>query len=161
MFTASATYHLSKATPATTARLRQLDHAGIYALIAGTYVPVSLLGLPGRSGVVLLSGVTIGCIAGVVMKSASFENAHLVGHVLYLTMGLAGVLALPSLARNLSGPELSLLLGGGAFYVCGFPVLVLGRPNPFPTTFGYHELWHLFTVAGASCHFVLVVQLAR
>jgi hemolysin III len=66
---------------------------------------------------------------------------------------------MPELARHVTGVQLALILAGGIIYTVGIPVLVIGRPNPWPTKFGYHEVWHAFTIVAAACHFAAVGML--
>ena len=68
------------------------------------------------------------------------------------------IVATPALIDSLTATQLGLIVAGGVAYTVGFPVLVVRRPNPWPTTFGYHEIWHLLTVVAASLHFVAVAD---
>lgn len=73
-------------------------------------------------------------------------------------MGWALIAALPVLADHLSVGQLALIVVGGVAYTIGFPILLVKRPNPWPRTFGYHEIWHLFTVIAATLHFAAVAS---
>ena len=66
---------------------------------------------------------------------------------------------MPALFDGLTTTELSLLFAGGLLYTVGIPVLVREKPDPWPNTFGYHEIWHTFTVAAAACHFATITLL--
>ncbi len=161
LFGTSAGYHcLARSARARTV-LQRLDHSMIYVLIAGTYTPVCLLALPLRWGVPLLSVVWAGAIVGIVCKCVAFERFGHRANALYLILGWISVLAAPVLARSLSAGQLTLLVLGGLAYTVGFPVLALRRPDPWPRVFGYHELWHVFTVVAGILHFGLVVTLVR
>ena len=80
---------------------------------------------------------------------------------MYLGLGWLAVVAAPQLATSLSRPELILLFGGEALYTVGAVVLARNRPNPWPSTFGYHEIWHAFVVAAGACHYTLILLLVR
>ncbi len=141
--------------------MQRLDHAMIYLLIAGTYVPTSLLGLPPRWGIPLLSFVGAGALLGVVLKIAAFGRGPAwLGHALYPALGWAAVAVLPVLIDNVATQTWLLILGGGLAYTVGFPVLLLRRPDPWPRVFGYHEVWHVFTIAAAIMHYAAVWSLA-
>jgi hemolysin III len=81
-----------------------------------------------------------------------------VSHSLYVVMGWVAIVAMPVLIDNLTGVQLGLIIAGGVAYTIGMPVLLTRRPNPWPTTFGYHEVWHLLTVIAAGLHFAAVAD---
>jgi hemolysin III len=80
--------------------------------------------------------------------------------VLYLGLGWMSLLVLPELARSLGLGRLALGVGGGVLYTVGAVVLIRRRPDPSPRVFGYHEVWHAFTVAAGACHYALIWLLA-
>ena len=156
LFGTSAAYHTLAQSPRARQIMQRLDHAMIYLLIAGTYVPLCLVALPPEWGIPILVIVGGLAIFGVVMKMAAFERVPWLSYSLYLVMGWAAIIAGPALYHNLTGPQMGLIVAGGAAYTIGFPVLFTRRPDPWPTTFGYHEVWHSCTVLAALCHFALV-----
>ena len=83
------------------------------------------------------------------------------GFVHYLVLGWLALLAFPQLVRSLSAVEMTLLVAGGLLYTVDAVVLARNRPDPRPTVFGYHEIWHSFVVGASSCHFALVLLLVR
>ncbi len=141
--------------------MQRLDHSMIFVLIAGTYTPICLLGLPAAWGIPLLCGVWAVAIGGVTMKLCAFERFRPLQYALYPAMGWAAVFAAPALVHGLTGVQLALLFAGGLLYTVGIPVLLSGRPDPWPRTFGYHEIWHTFTVAAGVCHFATIGLLIR
>ncbi|MFN0029971.1 MAG: hemolysin III family protein [Acidimicrobiales bacterium] len=160
-FGTSAGYHcLTKAGRARRV-MRRLDHAMIYVLIGGTYVPLCLLALPLPWGIPLLATVGLGVVVGAVAKLVVFERGARLAHALYLLLGWAVVVAAPKLLQHLDPAEIILLALGGLAYTVGVPVLIRHRPDPWPKVFGYHEVWHGFTVVAAGLHFAAVVLLAR
>ena len=130
--------------------MQWLDHSMIFVLIAGSYTPVCLLGLPTSWGIPLLCVVWSFAAVGILVKQFAFERFKVLEYSLYPILGWILVVAAPALLRNMTPVELSLLLAGGLLYTIGIPVLVRERPDPWPRTFGYHEIWHGFTVAATS-----------
>jgi hemolysin III len=158
VFGTSAAYHrLAQSLRARTI-MQRLDHSMIYLLIAGTYVPLCLVALPPRWGVPLLVTVGLIGIAGMVMKLVAFGRWTWLSNSLYPVMGWAAVIASPALIVHLSQMELALIVAGGLAYTVGLPIFAMKKPDPWPRTFGYHEIWHLFTVVAALLHFAAVVN---
>ena len=145
----------------TQAIMQRLDHSMIFVLIAGSYTPVCLLGLPTSWGIPLLCVVWSFAAVGILVKQFAFERFKVLEYSLYPILGWILVVAAPALLRNMTPVELSLLLAGGLLYTIGIPVLVRERPDPWPRTFGYHEIWHGFTVAAGACHFATMGLLVR
>jgi hemolysin III len=155
LYGTSAAYHLGRWSAAALRRMDQADHAMIYVLIAGSYTPFAVLALDRTWGVTILGvvwAVALGGIAVVVLR----HRIRVVGITLYLTLGWLGVVTLPWLAGRLGVAELTLLLAGGVLYTVGAVVLARQRPDPRPLVFGYHEVWHAFTVAAGVCHYILI-----
>ena len=133
-----------------------MDHSTIFILIAGSYTPICLLALPRAWGIPLLSVIWAGAVLGILLKQFAFNRLKALEYALYPVLGWIVVVAAPVLWRGMTTVELTLLVTGGVLYTVGIPVLVRGRPNPWPRTFGYHEIWHGFTVAAGVCHFATV-----
>jgi len=158
-FGTSAGYHRLARKERTQQLMQRLDHSMIFVLIAGSYTPICLLGLPPAWGIPILCVVWVGAITGVVLKQVAFERMKWLEYALYPILGWIVVVATPALFEGLTTTELSLLLAGGLLYTVGIPVLVREKPDPWPNTFGYHEIWHTFTVAAAGCHFATITLL--
>jgi hemolysin III len=156
VFGTSAAYHRLTSTGRARQIMQRLDHAMIYLLIAGTYTPVCLVVLPQTWGIPLLSAVGACAVTGIVLKLTAFDRVRAVSFALYPLMGWAAVAVGPVLLDRLTMGQFALILGGGIAYTVGFPVLIRRRPDPWPRTFGYHEVWHLFTVVAAGLHFAAV-----
>jgi hemolysin III len=160
LYGTSAAFHLGRWSAAMWRRMDQADHAMIYVLIAGSYTPFALLALDRTWGLTVLGvvwTVALGGIAVVILR----HRIRLVGITLYLTLGWLGVVTLPWLAGRLGIAKLALLVTGGIFYTVGAVVLGRQRPDPRPLVFGYHEVWHAFTVAAGLCHYALIWLLVR
>lgn len=158
LYIASSLYHLLPLSPAGVARLRKLDHVAIFVLIAGTYTPFCLLALDGgwRWGVLAIAWGLALC--GASLKLLWMEAPRWLSVLLYLGMGWVAVAAVPALLRTLPAGGMAWVLAGGLTYSAGALVYGLKRPNPIPGVFGFHELWHLFVVAGSACHFWAVLR---
>jgi hemolysin III len=158
LFGTSAAYHRLAQSERARTIMQRLDHSMIYLLIAGTYVPLCLVALPPSWGIPMLAIVGTLAAVGMILKLAFFHGARHVSYALYIVMGWVAIVATPALVDSLTGPQLALIVAGGIAYTVGFPVLIVRRPNPWPSTFGYHEIWHLLTVVAASLHFAAVAD---
>jgi hemolysin III len=157
-FGVSATYHLGQWGERAHSWLRRLDHSTIFLLIAGTYTPFCLIALNGTASRVLLAIVWAGAIGGIVTKLFRADLNVLSGF-LYLGLGWAAIFLLPTLVHTLTRLELGLVIAGGLFYSLGALVLATKWPNPFPRTFGFHEIWHAATIAAAASFFAAIALL--
>jgi hemolysin III len=158
-FGVSAVYHRFARGRRLRAVMQRLDHSTIYLLIAGTYTPVCLIALPPAWGIPVLAVVATGAATGVVLKLAAFSGVGRYASILYPVLGWVALVASPMLVSVLDPLELVLFVLGGVAYTVGMPVLLLRRPNPWPRVFGYHEIWHAFTVLAAVLHFGAVTSL--
>jgi hemolysin III len=152
MFTTSALYHASR-DPAVRLRLRRVDHAAIYLLIAGTYTPFTLGVLRGTWGWTLAAVIWTLALAGIVFKTTSLGfRFHRTSVALYVVMGWLAIVAVRPLMQALSPHELGWLLAGGLCYTGGV-VFYLWKSRPYT-----HAIWHVFVLAGVACHFVTVLS---
>ena len=156
LFGVSAAYHRPRWSPKWRARFKRLDHGTIFVMIAGTYTPLCLVVLGGVVGTVMLISVWAGALAGVVLAAVGIAEKRYVGGACYITLGWVAVAAAPALVQNLTATQLWLVVVGGVLYTGGVFVLGSHRPDPFPRIFGYHEIWHVFVVAAAVCHFIAI-----
>ncbi len=159
LFLASSAYHFFDVGERGNRWLRRLDHAAIFLLIAGSYVPPLLHLLDGGWRVAMLAAVAVLAAGGIVFKLVWIDCPDWLGTAIYLGLGWLVVVPAHRILPQLSGPELTLLLAGGALYTLGSIVFVLERPDPWPRWFGHHEIWHLFVLGGAAAHFMFMVQL--
>jgi hemolysin III len=153
LYSASALYHLLPVSPAATARLRRLDHITIFILIAGTYTPVCVLALEGGWRAGLLGVIWTLALGGVALKLLWMEAPRWLSVGVYLAMGWLAVIAASALFQAIPYGGIAWILGGGLVYSAGALIYALKRPNLVPGVFGFHELWHLFVLAGSACHF--------
>lgn len=157
LYTASALYHLLPLSPTGVARLRRVDHMSIFVLIAGTYTPFCLLALEGAWRVGLLGLIWGLALGGIVLKLFWMDAPRWLSVALYLGMGWVALVAAPALFRAVPTGGMVWVLVGALVYSAGALVYWLQRPNPMPGVFGFHELWHLFVLAGSACHFWAVL----
>jgi hemolysin III len=156
LFAGSALYHRWRWDPRWRPLLRRIDHSTIFVFIAASNTPVALLVLDGTLQAVVLIAVWAGALAGVVFSLAWITAPRVLTACTYLLLGWMGVMAVPEMLRSLDVAPLVLLAAGGALYTVGAVVYALQRPNPWPRTFGFHEIFHAFVIAAAVSHFVAI-----
>jgi hemolysin III len=157
-FGASAMYHRVDWSAQAHARMRTLDHSMIFVLIAGTYTPFCVMVLDKPMGWWVLAVVWAGALFGVGTKLYRVD-LHVLSGFLYIGLGWVVVIVFPSIIRTLDGWQVAGMIAGGVLYSLGALVLALNRPDPFPKTFGYHEVWHAATVAAAACFYAVILSL--
>lgn len=158
LFGISALYHRPNWLPAARARLRRFDHAAIYLLIAGTYTPMGLVALEPDAGRRLLLLAWGGAGLGV-GKSLIWPHApRFITAGLYVLLGWLAMSEWSALAASLGVAGVVLLLLGGVLYTVGALIYARKRPDPWPATFGYHEIFHVLVILAACCHFTMVAR---
>lgn len=160
LFTVSAVYHRMYWPLSIRRVIGRIDHAAIFLLIAGTYTPFCLL-LGRGAGHALLAFVWAGAAVGIVVVVWLTGTPKPVRAALYVLLGWFILPVIPAARSAIGDPTLLLLFVGGFFYTVGAAVYALRRPDPFPETFGFHEVFHLFVIAAAICHFVVVDAAVR
>lgn len=148
LYTVSAVYHIGRWRDGQRRVLRSVDHANIFVLIAGTYTPICVNMLGGWVRVALLVAIWTLAAAGIGIALFAARIPRWVNAALYIGMGWVGLLALPAFAAVLPWAALATLLLGGVLYTIGAVVYATKRPDPFPRVLGFHEVFHLFVVAG-------------
>jgi hemolysin III len=156
MFSASAGYHLVKSTPKVMLVLRRLDHSAIYLLIAGTYTPICLHFFSGFWQWPLLTIIWSMALAGIVVKIFVVSAPRWVTAGVYLLMGWTALAAIGEIFAAMPAGALVWLISGGLFFTVGALIYILKRPNFVPGVFGFHEIWHIFVILGALCHYILI-----
>ena len=156
MFAASALYHRVPWDWAAKRWMRRVDHAGIYLLIAGSYTPYGLLVLDGPWRISVLAIVWTGVACGIALRFAWVDAPPWLTVAITLVLGWFSVIALPKAFAEIGTTGLGLLLAGGALYSLGGLVYALRRPNPWPATLGFHEVFHLLVIAAVACQYAAV-----
>ena len=152
LYAASTTYHTFDVSPKVNTILKKIDHMMISVLIAGSYTPVCLIVLKGKTGIILLSIVWAFAIAGILIKAFWVYCPKWVSSVLYIGMGWTCVLAFTQILNNMSPAAFGWLLAGGIIYTVGGVIYALKLPifNSRHKNFGSHEIFHLFVMGGKT-----------
>ena len=158
LYAASTTYHTFDLSEKIKTLLKKIDHMMIFILIAGSYTPICLLVLKGRTGITLLSLVWGIAIAGILIKAFWVFCPKWVSSILYIGMGWICVLAFTQILNSMSAAAFGWLLAGGIIYTIGGVIYALKLPifNSRHKNFGSHEIFHLFVMGGSACHFVVM-----
>jgi len=156
LFGISAVYHLGNWKPRPDKVLQQIDHSDIFVFIAGTYTPLAVGLLHGASMWTLLGLIWGIAIVGVALGVFQLRAPRWLATGLYLAMGWVAVGWLPTMWIHGGAASPILVLVGGVFYSVGAVIYARKRPNPSPTWFGFHELFHAFTVVAAICHWAAI-----
>ena len=154
LFSVSALYHRWPGDPRWQPWLRRLDHSTIFVFIAASYTPVALLVLEGTLQAVVLVSVWAGAAAGVILSLAWITAPRWLQAACYLALGWVAVIAFPQLADRAGVAPFVLLAVGGGLYSLGAAVYALQRPNLWPRTYGFHEVFHTLVIAAAVAHFI-------
>src|ERR1700712_900192 len=156
-FGVSALYHRTpNAPPRWRSRLQRADHATIYLAIGGTCTPVCLIGLPAAWGVPLLATVGAGVAGGIACSLIRRTWAEIISGGLYIAVGWSVVVVLPPLIIHTGWTPALLIAIGGVLYTVGAILFSREVPRLSRRVFGYHEVWHTFTLLAAGCHFAAV-----
>lgn len=158
LYAASTTYHTIDRSERVNTILKKIDHMMISVLIAGSYTPICLLVLKGRTGIILLSIVWGIAVIEMLIKAFWVFCPKWVSSVLYIGMGWTCVLAFTQILNALSPAAFGWLLAGGIIYTVGGIIYALKLPffNTKHKNFGSHEIFHLFVMGGSACHFILM-----
>lgn len=156
MFSASAVYHLVKASQQVTLWLRKLDHSAIYLLIAGTYTPICLHYFNGFYRWGLLAIVWGIAVVGVAVKMFVINVPRWVNAGIYLIMGWLSIMAIQPMLTAMPAGALVWLLAGGLFFTLGAVIYMTKVFDFFPGVFGFHEVWHIFVILGCLSHFIVI-----
>ena len=154
-FGLSAVYHRPTWRPRARAWLARLDHAGVYLLIAGSYAPFGLIVMSKDWAIPVLGIIWIGALLAIILKLCWVRTPKWLSAAIGLTLGWVGVVAFPQLLK-LSLVAVLLVVASGLLYTAGAVVYARRRPDPRPEVFGYHELFHVLTVAAVACEYVAV-----
>src|SRR4051794_2031626 len=154
LFGGSGLYHRWRWNPRWRPVLQRVDHSNIYLFIAASYTPMGMLVLSGATRWVVLITVWSGALVGVTLSIAWINAPRAICAVCYVALGWVAVVAFPQLHASLPLACLALIAAGGLLYTIGALVFALGRPNPWPTVFGFHEIFHIFVILAAIAHFI-------
>jgi hemolysin III len=157
LFGTSALYHrITWASQAARRWMRRLDHSMIFFLIAGTYTPFALLVLDGDLATVILIVVWAGALAGVLMKLVWIDAPKALVAMTYVMLGWVAVAAFPTMIERLGVTASTLVAVGGLLYTLGALVYAFQRPDPAPSVFGYHEVFHALVILAAALQYAVI-----
>jgi hemolysin III len=158
LYAASASYHGVSLTGPELRIFKLLDHSAIYGLIAGTYTPAMVVLLPGGLRKwILIGGIWGLAVVGIACKWLLPETPYWVAVALYFGLGYSGLLPILEFKRSVGVRGLVWAFSGGAFYTVGGITDLIEWPALYPGVFAHHELFHIFTMAGTSCHFAFMM----
>lgn len=160
MFGVSAAYHRVRWNERSGALMNRADHSTIFLAIAGSYTPLVTHYLSGWQRVAVLATVWTGAVVGIGAQFSPRRLPRWLETVLYAVVGWSVVIALPQFLDRTPTLDLWLIGLGGIAYTLGAVVYALKRPDPWPQTFGYHEVFHAFTVVGAGLQMVAIARIA-
>ncbi|MFM1905616.1 MAG: hypothetical protein RIT32_412 [Actinomycetota bacterium] len=156
LFSISATYHTINWTPNVKRILRRLDHANIFLIIAGTYTPLTVIWLETQTAQILLSLVWGGSILGLLFRVFWLTAPRWLYVPIYIALGWAALLYLPDFYDSAGAVIVGLILAGGILYSAGAIIYAIKKPNLSVRYFGFHELFHSFTIAAFFCHYAAI-----
>ncbi|SFT03044.1 hemolysin III [Halolactibacillus miurensis] len=156
LYSASTIYHGIKASPTVISWLRKVDHAMIFVLIAGTYTPFCLIPLRDSIGIPLLIAIWAIALSGIGFKLIWFHCPRIISTFLYIGMGWIIVFVFQPLADHIETAGLVYLVLGGVIYTLGGVIYAIKPKSLEFNHLGFHEIFHLFILAGSLCHFLAI-----
>jgi hemolysin III len=157
LFGGSALYHRWPAPSRYKPVLQRIDHCTIFVFIAASYTPVALLVLHGPLVWIVLVLAWVGAAAGVAFSLGWIQAPRTAIAASYLGLSWLAVIMIPQLVRELPVAPLVLLGAGGLAYTWGAVIYARQRPDPWPRTFGYHEVFHALVIAAAAAHYIVMI----
>lgn len=156
LFTSSALYHAFKQRESDNTIWRKLDHMAIFIMIAASYTPIMYIYTDGvwRWSIIIIQWVLVGL--GICFKMLFLHAPRILSPVIYLLMGWMAVIPFRQLWFLMDSMSVILLISGGISFSIGAVIYSMKKPDPYPGSFGFHEIFHLFILLGASLHFFVV-----
>jgi hemolysin III len=157
LFGASALYHrVNWRTEAARRWMRRLDHSGIFLMIAGSYTPFALLVLHGTLADIVLMVVWTGALGGIILNLVWIDAPKWLAALIYVLLGWVAVAVTPDMVSELGWSAAGMVAGGGLLYTAGAVIYATKRPDPAPTVFGYHEIFHALVILAAALQYAVV-----
>lgn len=160
LFTVSGLFHRFRWGPRMHKLMQTLDHSMIFVVIAATYTPIAAEALPQPQGRVILASTWLGALGGVLLRLLWPGAPRKVVVAPYLIVGWVALAVIVDIWRSLGVAGFVLLFAGGVLHSIGAVIYAKKRPDPWPTVFGFHEVFHAFVIAGIACHYVVVAFFA-
>lgn len=158
LYSASATYHLINISAKVTSVLRRIDHMMIFVLIAGTYTPICLITLNGKTGKILFVCIWSIALLGILFKAFWFSAPRWLYTLFYIAMGWVVVFAFAPISKAMAVPGIVLMVAGGIVYSLGGVVYAFKWPIRNAKYFGFHEIFHIFVIVGSLLHFLMIYK---
>lgn len=158
LYAASSIYHGAMATPRVISILRKWDHAMIFVLIAGTYTPIALLALRGSIGRFLFGFIWVLALTGLILKIRLMSMPRWLSATIYLLLGWVAIFFIQPIYKAVGVVGIVYLFLGGVLYSIGAILYILKFPKKKTWGFGFHEIFHLFILAGSLAHYLLMVR---
>ena len=159
MLAVSAVYHSARLSPQRRRLFRRLDHSAILLAIAGSYSGVFGLAVDGSPRTVVLTVVWVAAAVGIGVRMMWLHAPYPLVAIVYVAVGWVALIEVNPLLGALSVLQTVLVFAGGVLYTLGGVVYALHRPDPWPRTFGYHEVFHSLVVLAALCHFAAAASI--
>jgi len=156
MMGTSALFHRIRWSPSQRRAWRRADHSAIFFAISGSYLAIAGLTMHGTIRLVVMIVIGSGALIGIAIRQLALDTPKWVNTLPYLVVGWSAVAVLPQIGRGGGAVVLSLIIAGGLVYSLGAVVYGAKRPRLNPRVFGYHELFHAFTLVGAGLHFAAI-----
>ena len=158
LYTTSTLYHWLKLSDVGILRLRKADHIMIFINIASTYTPVCIIALKNNLGWTLLFIIWSIALAGILIKIFWIQAPRWLSTIIYVLMGWMAIVVIFPLIEVLQLQAMVWLLIGGVFFTTGAIIYALKKPDPYPGILGFHEIFHLFVLAGSFSHFWMIYK---
>lgn len=154
LFGTSAVYHRGNWSPKAQAVLRRMDHANIFLIIAGTYTPLTVMLLDGRTRVVVLVVVWAGALLGLLSRILWLTAPRWVYVPIYVALGWVAIGFIGPFYEAGGAAVVTLIIAGGLCYTVGAVIYGFKWPGKSARYFGFHEIFHALTIAGFTCHYI-------
>ncbi|QDE90043.1 hemolysin III [Myxococcus xanthus] len=159
MFGVSATYHRFTWGMDAYRRIQRLDHAAIYILIAGSFTPMATLDTTGDTSLYLLWLMWIAALTGAGLTLLGVHTSRGLRSALYVALGAVAAPVMLRLPQVIGSGRVTWLVVGGVLYAVGAVIYARRWPDPIPTVFGHHEIFHLLVVAAAGVHYAVILDI--
>jgi hemolysin III len=160
LFGISALYHRVDWAPVARNRMKRLDHSMIFIAIAGTYTPIAVFALSSGVARIVLVVVWAGALIGIGIRNLWPHAPKPLTAAPYVAVGWVAVFVMFDMWRSLGVAGFTLVAAGGLLYTLGAVIYAFRRPDPWPRTFGYHEIFHLLVIGGAALHYASIAFVA-
>ncbi len=156
LYLTSTLYHWLPLSEAGSALLKKIDHMMIFVMIAASYTPICLIPLRGPIGWGMFGSVWAIAAAGLFFKIFWIRAPRWLSTSIYVLMGWVVIVGIVPLVKVLQPGAIFWLVSGGLLYTLGAVIYAIKRPDPWPSVFGFHEIFHIFVLAGSFSHFIVM-----